>query len=144
MMRWLTRTFHLLMLFLLPLTVGAVWSVAMQLTRRDLPWLALAMPLAVLAMRGQLGFLPCVPRAALHGLAAAIGIAYAQALSTGVQVAAQFGYEPLAALRTMGPTMTGELIALKTTAGDAAIAVVAIAIATAIGARSAVKRRSVP
>lgn len=130
----LVRFIHLLMLFLLPLCAGALWSVAIQVLRRDLPWAALAMPVALLLMRGQLGFLSIAMRIALNGLAALAGIAYAQALITGVRVAAQFGYGPIETLDTMGTAMTWELIWLRSGAVDWIAAVLAVALSAAIGA----------
>lgn len=127
------RLVHVLMLFLLPLCAGAVWSVAIQLLRRDLPWAALAMPLVLLLMRGQLGFLKAGTRALLHGLAAAAGIVYAQALITGVRVAAQFGYGPVETLETMGAAMTWELVWLRSGAVDWTAAVLAVALSAWIG-----------
>ena len=127
------RLIHLLMLLLLPLCAGAVWSVASQLLHRDLPWAALAMPLVLLLMRGQLGFLPPWLRLLLHGLAATAGIAYAQALITGVRVAMQFGYGPIETLQTMGAAMTWELVCLRSGAIDALAAAVAVTLAMWIG-----------
>lgn len=127
------RLVHVLMLFLLPLCAGAVWSVAIQLSRRDLPWAALTMPLVLLLMRGQLGFLTPTLRAALHGLAAGAGIVYAQALITGVRVAAQFGYGPVETLETMGAAMTWELVWLRSGAVDWIAALLAVALSVGIG-----------
>ncbi|MBK6725980.1 MAG: hypothetical protein IPG63_01770 [Xanthomonadales bacterium] len=145
----LTRCIHLLMLFLLPLCAGAVWSVAMQLTHRDLPFASLMMPAVLLLMRGQLGFLTRGTRLLLHGLAAFAGIAYAQALAAGVIVAQQFGYGPMETLHAMGVAMTLDLVLVRSTALDWLAAAIAIALSMAIGAgrRAAstpVTPRSVP
>jgi hypothetical protein len=128
------RLVHVLMLFLLPLCAGALWSVASQILHRDLPWAALAMPVALLLMRGQLGFLSTAMRVILNGLAALMGIAYAQALITGVRVAAQFGYGPVETLETMGAAMTWELVWLRSGPVDWLAAALAVAISTWIGA----------
>jgi len=130
----LTRCIHLLMLFLLPLCAGAVWSVAMQLTHRDLPFASLAMPAVLLLMRGQLGFLARGTRLLLHGLAAFAGIAYAQSLAAGVFVAQQFGYGPMETLQTMGAAMTLDLVLARSNALEWLAAAVAIALSMAIGA----------
>lgn len=130
----LVRFIHLLMLFLLPLCAGAIWSVAIQVLRRDLPWAALAMPVVLLPMRGQLGFLNAPTRALLHAFAAIAGIVYAQALITGVRVAAQFGYGPMETLDTMGAAMTWELIWLRSGAPDWIAAALAVVLSAAIGA----------
>lgn len=127
------RLIHLLMLFLLPLCAGAVWSVAVQVLHRDLPWAALSMPVVLLLMRGQLGFLRVGSRLLLHGLAAACGIAYAQALVTGVRVATQFGYGPMETLQTMGAAMTWEMVWLRATAVDVIAALLAIALSVWVG-----------
>lgn len=129
----LVRFVHLLMLFLLPLCAGAVWSVATQVLRRDLPWAALAMPVALLLMRGQLGFLPAAARALLHALAALAGIFYAQALITGVRVALQFGYGPIETLDTMGVAMTWELIQLRSGTVDWIAITLAVLVSAWIG-----------
>ena len=129
----LVRFIHLVMLFLLPLCAGAVWSVAIQVLHRDLPWAALAMPVVLLLMRGQLGFLNAPLRTLLHALAATAGIVYAQALITGVRVAAQFGYGPMETLDTMGTAMTWELIWLRSGAADWIAAVLAVVLSAAIG-----------
>jgi hypothetical protein len=129
----LVRFVRLLMLFLLPLCAGAIWSVAIQALHRDLPWAALAMPAILVLMRGQLGFLNAPTRVLLHALAACAGIAFAQALITGVRVAAQFGYGPMETLDTMGAAMTWELIWLRSGAPDWIAAVLGIALSAAIG-----------
>ncbi len=129
----ITRFIHLLMLFLLPLGAGAVWSVAIQMTRLDLPWAALAMPTVLLLMRGQLGFLNAPTRALLHALAAIAGIVYAQALITGVRVAAQFGYGPVETLEIMGAAMTWEMVWLRSGAIDWIAAALAVVLSAVIG-----------
>jgi hypothetical protein len=82
---------------------------------------------------GEPGLSPAM-RVALNGLAALTGIAYAQALITGVRVAAQFGYGPLETLDTMGTAMTWELIWLRSGAVDWIAAVVAVLVSAWIGA----------
>ena len=127
------RLIHLPMLFLLPLCAGALWSLAARLLHRDLPWAALAMPLVLLLLRGQLNFLPPRLRIPLHACAAVIGIAYAHVLTTGARVAAQFGYEPMETLQTMGAAMTWELICLRSSATDILAVGAAIALAMSLG-----------
>lgn len=129
----LTRCIHLLMLFLLPLCAGAVWSVAMQLLHRDLPFAALALPAAQLLMRGQLGFLAERTRRTLHGLSTLLGVAYAQTLMAGVSVAQQFGYGPMETLQAMGAAMTFDLVLARSDAIDWLAAAAALGLSLWIG-----------
>lgn len=137
-----SRLIHLLMLFLLPLCAGAVWSVASQVLHRDLPASALLLALVQLLMRGQLGFLHRGMRMMLHGLATLTGILYAQALMAGVAVASQFGEGAVETLQRMGGTMTLDLVRTRMDGMETFLFTAAIALATWIGSLGAATRRS--
>lgn len=142
-----TRFSRVATLFLLPLGVGAFWSVAAQVLQRDLPWFALVVALCLLPMTAQIAFVGKPARMLLHALAAACGIVYAQALIVGVVVAGQFGDGVLATLALMGVEMTWQLILVRADQTDVAAAALALVVAALIGRRgsgSPVKPRSVP
>lgn len=144
-----SRLIHVLMLFLLPLCAGAVWSVAAQVLRRDLPAAALLLALVHLLMRGQLGFLSRTARTVLHGLATLVGIVYAQALMAGVAVAQQFGDGPIETLQRMGSRMTLDLVLTRLDWIEGTLFASAVALAAWLGGRPrdrqrALKPRSVP
>lgn len=144
-----SRLVHVLMLFLLPLCAGAVWSVAAQVLRHDLPVASLLLALVHLLMRGQLGFFGRGTRMVLHGLATLVGIVYAQALMAGVAVAQQFGDGPIETLQRMGSAMTLDLVVTRLDWIEGALFAGAIALAIWIGGRTrgpepALKPRSVP
>jgi hypothetical protein len=142
-----TRFSRVATLFLLPLGVGAFWSVLAQVLQRDLPWFALVIALCLLPMPAQLGFVGKPARTLLHALAATCGIVYAQALIVGVVVAGQFGDGVLATLALMGADMTWQLILVRANHSDIAAALIAVIVAALIGARGSVGRikpRSVP
>ncbi len=127
------RATHIVVLFLLPLCAGAVWSISVQILGRDLPWFAVLLALTLLFMRGQLQFVSTPTRVLLHLAAVCCALIYAQTLITGVAVASPLGHGLFEALQTMGVEMTLALIAERSdvldTAGYAGALMLAVWIA---------------
>jgi len=140
------RFVHVLVLFLLPLCVGAVWSVAAQLSGLDLSALALVVAAVTLFLRGQLAFLGRASRILLHVLACAAGILYAQVLIVSIAVAGPFGYGLFETLQRMGGAMALSLVAVRSDAGDRMAYLVALTLAGLIGSLRPrlLRPRSVP
>lgn len=139
------RFVHTLVLFLLPLCFGAVWSVAAQISGRELPWFALLVAASTVLMRDQLAFFARPLRALLHVAASAAGILYAQVLIAGVAVAGPFGYGLFDSLQRMGIEMTWALVVARCSGLELLADVAALALAATIGARQgSPRRRSAP
>jgi hypothetical protein len=131
---------QLLMLFLMPLCAGAVWSVLAQMLRSDLTGFVFVMPLGAWLLRDEPRFAGRSLRAAVHALSIALGILYAQALIAAVAVAGQFGLGLTETLRAMGPAMTLDLVLVRNDAGERLVYLAAMALA----ATFAFRRRSAP
>ena len=139
------RATHIVVLFLLPLCAGAVWSMAVQVLHRDLPWFPVLLALTLLLMRGQLQFVSTPTRALLHLAAVCVALVYAQTLIAGVAMAAPLGHGLFEALQLMGVEMTLALIVERSDAIDSAGYVASLLLASWIGCRTdPVKPRSVP
>ncbi|MBK8284516.1 MAG: hypothetical protein IPK97_06305 [Ahniella sp.] len=133
MKSWFLKSMGWLAALMIPLCLGGLWSVLMQITRSELPWFALAFGLLAWPCAVYLAGFGRLVIALGCGLCSLAGMAYAHALASATAVSRLLGVDFRESLAELGVPMLLDLAWLRCSALELWAMALALLLAVGVG-----------